>query len=56
MNFAHKAGLPKVERAFPSMALGTAEATPLEMAKAYTGFANLGDRVVSGGDKESYDG
>ncbi|MEZ5306569.1 MAG: PBP1A family penicillin-binding protein [Pyrinomonadaceae bacterium] len=46
MNFAHRAGLPKVNRAFPSMALGTAEATPLEMAGAYTSFANLGDRVV----------
>jgi penicillin-binding protein 1B len=45
MNLAQKAGLPKVERAFPSMALGTAEATPLEMAEAYTAFANLGDKV-----------
>ncbi len=45
MNLAHKAGLPKVERAFPSMALGTAEATPLQMAEAYTAFANLGDKV-----------
>ena len=45
MNFAHKAGLPKVKRAFPSMALGTAEATPLQMATAYTAFANLGDGV-----------
>jgi penicillin-binding protein 1B len=45
MNLAHKAGLPKVERAYPSMALGTAEATPLQMATAYTTFANLGDKV-----------
>ena len=45
MNLAHKAGLPKVEKAFPSMALGTAEATPLQMAEAYTMFANLGDKV-----------
>ena len=45
MNFAHKAGLPKVKRAFPSMALGTSEATPLQMATAYTTFANLGERV-----------
>jgi len=45
MNFAHKAGLPKVKRAFPSMALGTSEATPLQMAEAYTSFANLGDKV-----------
>ncbi|MBK6749581.1 MAG: hypothetical protein IPG67_06110 [Acidobacteria bacterium] len=28
------------------MALGTAEATPLEVATAYTTFANLGDRVM----------
>ncbi|MFV0387522.1 MAG: transglycosylase domain-containing protein [Pyrinomonadaceae bacterium] len=44
MNLASKAGLPKVERAFPSMALGTSEATPLEMATAYTTFANLGKK------------
>jgi penicillin-binding protein 1B len=46
MNFAHKAGLPKVEKAYPSMSLGTAEATPLQMATAYTAFANLGDKVA----------
>lgn len=45
MNFAHRAGLPKVDKAYPSMALGTAEATPLQVATAYTAFANLGDRV-----------
>lgn len=45
MNLAAKAGMPKVERAYPSMALGTAEATPLQVATAYTMFANLGDRV-----------
>ncbi|REJ78031.1 MAG: PBP1A family penicillin-binding protein [Acidobacteria bacterium] len=45
MNLARKAGLPKVDRAYPSMALGTAEATPLQMAEAYTMFANLGDVV-----------
>lgn len=57
MNLAAKAGLPKVDKAYPSMALGTAEATPLEVATAYTMFANLGDRVlptpitqVTGGD------
>ncbi len=43
MNLANKAGLPKVERAYPSMALGTSEATPLQMAAAYTTFANLGE-------------
>ncbi len=45
MSFAAKAGFPKVEKAYPSMALGTAEATPLQVATAYTMFANLGDRV-----------
>ncbi len=43
MNLAHKAGLPKVEKAYPSMALGTAEATPLQVASGYTMFANLGE-------------
>ncbi len=43
MNLAHKAGLPKVEKAYPSMALGTAEATPLQVAAGYTMFANLGE-------------
>jgi len=46
MNLAAKAGMPRVEKAYPSMALGTAEATPLEVATAYTMFANLGDRVL----------
>ncbi|MEO5859319.1 MAG: PBP1A family penicillin-binding protein [Pyrinomonadaceae bacterium] len=46
MNLANKAGMPKVEKAWPSMALGTAEATPLQVATAYTMFANLGDRVA----------
>lgn len=45
MAFANKAGFPKVDKAYPSMALGTAEATPLQVATAYTMFANLGDRV-----------
>ena len=46
MNLANKAGMPKVEKAYPSMALGTAEATPMQVATAYTMFANLGDRVL----------
>ncbi|HEV7643887.1 MAG TPA: PBP1A family penicillin-binding protein [Pyrinomonadaceae bacterium] len=57
MNFAAKAGFPKVAKAYPSMALGTAEATPLEVATAYTTFANLGQKTspvavnrVTGGD------
>lgn len=45
MNLAARAGFPKVEKAYPSMALGTAEATPLEVASAYTIFANLGDKA-----------
>lgn len=45
MNFANKFGMPKVEKAYPSMALGTAEATPLQVATAYTVFANLGDKT-----------
>lgn len=45
MNLANKAGFPKVERAFPSMALGTAEATPLQVATGYSVFANLGDKA-----------
>jgi penicillin-binding protein 1B len=38
-------GLPKAE-AYPALALGTTEATPLEMAAAYTTFVNLGQRVT----------
>jgi penicillin-binding protein 1B len=57
MNFAAKAGFPKVAKAYPSMALGTAEATPLEVATAYTSFANVGQKAspvavarITGGD------
>ncbi|MDQ2746041.1 MAG: PBP1A family penicillin-binding protein [Acidobacteriota bacterium] len=46
MNLADKAGLPKPEKAYPSMALGTNEATPLQVATGYTVFANLGDKVT----------
>jgi penicillin-binding protein 1B len=45
MNLAAKAGLPKPPRAYPAMALGTSEATPLQVASAYTAFANLGSRT-----------
>jgi penicillin-binding protein 1B len=41
---AEKFGLPKPE-AYPSLALGTTEATPLEIATAYTALAN-GGRIV----------
>src|ERR1041385_7094529 len=46
MNLAAKAGLPKPPRAYPAMALGTSEATPLQIASAYTSFANLGTRIT----------
>lgn len=45
MNTAAKAGLPKPPRAYPAMALGTSEATPLQIASAYTAFATLGTRT-----------
>ena len=45
MNLAAKAGLPKPAHAYPAMALGTSEATPLQVASAYTGFATLGTRT-----------
>jgi penicillin-binding protein 1B len=56
MNLAAKAGLPRVPRAYPAMALGTAEATPLQIASAYTSFAANGmrsapiaiDRITTG--------
>ncbi|MGA9774054.1 MAG: PBP1A family penicillin-binding protein [Blastocatellia bacterium] len=38
---AEKMGLPRPQP-FPALALGTAEATPLEVATAYTTFANSG--------------
>ena len=46
MNLAAKAGLPRVPRAYPAMALGTAEATPLQIASAYTAFADNGMRTA----------
>ncbi len=42
---AERAGLTRVPPV-PSMALGVAEATPLQMASAYTAFANQGRRVL----------
>lgn len=45
MSLAAKAGLPKPARNYPAMALGTSEATPLQVASAYTGFATLGTRT-----------
>jgi penicillin-binding protein 1B len=46
MNLADKAGLPKPKRPYLAMALGTNEATPLQVASAYTTFANLGSRAT----------
>jgi penicillin-binding protein 1B len=46
MNLAAKAGLPRVPHAYPAMALGTAEATPLQVASAYTAFAANGTRTT----------
>lgn len=46
MNLAAKAGLPRVSRAYPAMALGTAEATPLQITSAYTAFAANGTRTT----------
>ena len=43
-NLASDFGLPRPER-YPSMALGTEEVTPLELAAAYAAFANGGRRV-----------
>jgi penicillin-binding protein 1B len=43
-NLAASFGLPKPER-YPSLALGTKEVTPLELAAAYAAFVNGGRRV-----------
>lgn len=42
--YAESFGLPKPQ-AYPALALGTTEATPLALASAYTAFANAGVRV-----------
>ena len=42
--YAEDFGLPR-SRPYPSLALGTTEATPLALASAYTAFANAGVRV-----------
>ncbi|HYK20656.1 MAG TPA: penicillin-binding transpeptidase domain-containing protein, partial [Pyrinomonadaceae bacterium] len=43
-NLAARFGLPKPER-YPSLALGTKEVTPLQLAAAYAAFVNDGQRV-----------
>ncbi|HEX8146954.1 MAG TPA: PBP1A family penicillin-binding protein [Pyrinomonadaceae bacterium] len=46
MALAAKAGLPKPKVNYLAHALGTNEATPLQVASAYTAFAQLGTRVT----------
>jgi penicillin-binding protein 1B len=46
MALAAKAGLPKVKKPYPAMALGASEATPLQIASAYTAFAAGGARIA----------
>ncbi|HYP02593.1 MAG TPA: penicillin-binding transpeptidase domain-containing protein, partial [Pyrinomonadaceae bacterium] len=48
-------GLQKAD-AYPSLALGTSEATPLEIASAYTAFANAGTRVRASAITRAVDG
>jgi penicillin-binding protein 1B len=45
VNLAHRAGISADVKATPAMAIGSYVATPLEMAGAYTIFANKGVRV-----------
>ncbi len=45
VNLAHKAGISEDVKATPAMAIGSYVATPLEMAGAYTVFANKGVHV-----------
>src|SRR5206468_2189157 len=42
--FAHRVGLNRGIRGYPSVALGAFEVTPMELAGAYTAFANQGKR------------
>jgi penicillin-binding protein 1B len=45
VDLAHKAGISEEVKATPSMAIGSYDATPIEMAGAYTVFANGGVHV-----------
>jgi penicillin-binding protein 1B len=45
VNLAHRAGISEDVKATPAMAIGSYDATPLEMAGAYTVFANGGVHV-----------
>jgi len=44
-DFAHRVGLNQEIKGYPSIALGAFEVTPIELAGAYTAFANEGRRV-----------
>lgn len=46
MSLAAKAGLPKPKQNYLSHALGANEATPLQVASAYTTFAQMGTRAT----------
>jgi penicillin-binding protein 1B len=46
MNLAAKAGLPRPKQNYLAHALGANEATPLQVASAYTAFAQLGTRAT----------
>jgi penicillin-binding protein 1B len=45
VSLAHRAGISEDVKATPAMAIGSYDATPLEMSGAYTVFANKGVRV-----------
>ncbi|HXU44471.1 MAG TPA: PBP1A family penicillin-binding protein [Thermoanaerobaculia bacterium] len=45
MDFARRAGIESPLPPYPSLALGTADITPIELATAYATFANQGTRV-----------
>ena len=44
-DMAHSMGIESALNPFPSITLGTQSVSPLEMAAAYSTFANLGERV-----------
>ena len=45
VNLAHRAGISEDVKATPAMAIGSYDATPIEMAGAYTVFANRGKHI-----------
>src|SRR5262249_7149133 len=54
-DMAQRMGLPRPEP-YPSMALGAFEATPFDVAKAYSTFANGGTRLTPFGIKSIREG